>query len=286
MKVGSDESLKSFANSDEGTTFKSLSSAFLSTSFTSGTSFCHAKLASAIRDPEWLAGELYSKALISQQSSVKMSSDMPTQGISLGQKVILLLNHVNAKLSAERKPRHLLRFCDVLDKQRTLKYWAKRIRAEYNHLERMREGQQHVESETDILESTTDWSSESNCEVEIDGTEEELGLIILGSQLLRSCWNIVIKQPRRYITRTCGRCSCHNRLRMLLAFSSLVGIVVLFALQKLALQEIENVYEMFHTRHTLRRQAYYHKTKSIVERMQVAISHIVLSLNKYPSGDY
>ena len=61
-------------------------------------------------------------------------------------------------------------------------------------MERMEDQQQHIsESETDVLESTTDWSSESAWEVDIiiiDGTEEDLGPIVMGSQLLDLCWNV------------------------------------------------------------------------------------------------
>ena len=73
------------------------------------------------------------------------------------QKVTLLLSCVDDKLTVKRKPKLLLRFCDVLEKQRTLKVWVRRIQAEYNRMERMEDQQQHIsESETDVLECTTD----------------------------------------------------------------------------------------------------------------------------------
>ena len=190
----------------------------------------YAKLASAIRDPVWLANELYSKALISQETCEDV---LTTQGTSMRQKVTFLLNCVDGKLTAERKPKHLLRFCDVLEKQRTLKIWGRRMRAEYNRMERMEDQQQHVsESETDVLESTTDWSSESAWEVGIDGTEEDLRPIVMGSQLLELCWNVVVKLPLWYITRTCGRYPCLKCLRMVFVLLTL-SILVFFALQRL-----------------------------------------------------
>ena len=180
-----------------------------------------AKLASAIRDPVWLASELYSKALISQETRDDV---LTTQGTSLRQKVTLLLSCVDNKLTAERKPKHLLRFCDVLEKQRTLKSWARRMRAEYNRMKRMEGDQEHggvSESETDVLESTTDRSSGSVWEVEEDDTQEDLGPKLMGSQLLELNQNVVMKLPLQYVTHTYGRRYCLKHMRMLFALLTL-----------------------------------------------------------------
>ena len=103
--------------------------------------------ASAIRDPVWLASELYTKPLISQETGEDV---LTTQGTSMRQKVTFLLNCVDGKLTAERKPKLLLRFCDVLEKQRTLKVWARRMRATWREW--------RISSNTSVSQRLMYWS--------------------------------------------------------------------------------------------------------------------------------
>ena len=85
------------------------------------------ELSHAIRDPEWLAGELYSESMISSDA---LDDTITTMGVSAAHKMRRLLCQFKRTLAGNPDCFH--KFISILKSEKSLSWIANRVEATYS----------------------------------------------------------------------------------------------------------------------------------------------------------
>ena len=85
------------------------------------------ELSHAIRDPEWLAGELYSESMISSDA---LDGTITTMGVSAAHKMRRLLCQFKRTLAGNPECFH--KFISILKSEKSLNWIANRVEAAYS----------------------------------------------------------------------------------------------------------------------------------------------------------